>query len=141
MTGRGPACPWARHPDPLSRILITLLRTSSFFGGLRNLRGDDVRLLRHLRDADAFFEQSDAAEIDVLRDYQSGREMAKCSFVRTGDCVCPQSDHPWARCIDVAALRGMLRTRSSRVLFCWSVNEDVVDQVARTAVSSEVGDS
>lgn len=45
-------------------------------GGLRNLRGDDVRILRHLHESDIFFQQSDAAEVDMPRDYQTVRQMA-----------------------------------------------------------------
>lgn len=46
-------------------------------GGLRNLRGQDVQLLRRLRDIDIFHQHSDEAEIDGPRDYQSVRQMAK----------------------------------------------------------------
>lgn len=46
-------------------------------GGLRNLRGDDVRILRYLCERDVFFQQSDAAEVDVPPSYQTVRQLGE----------------------------------------------------------------
>ena len=80
MTGQGPlleamGAAFGAAVDDLPHVEDYEL----ILGGLRNLRGDDVRILRSLRERDVFFQQSDTAEVDVPRDYQTVRQMGATS--------------------------------------------------------------